>query len=90
MTTPIDPARDAGCDCNEALELLQDYLKSELGPETVERIERHFHSCLPCFRSRDFEKRFIDMIAERTRGICAPEDVRQRVMAALEQERART
>jgi anti-sigma factor (TIGR02949 family) len=89
VTTPPDPAAgDAGCDCTEALALLQDYLKQELDRETVERIERHFVSCLPCFRSRQFEERFIALIAERTRGICAPEAVRARVLAALDNERA--
>jgi anti-sigma factor (TIGR02949 family) len=90
VTTPPDFADDVGCDCAEALELLQDYLKEELGPETRERIERHFRSCLPCFRSRHFEERFIAMISERTRGICAPDAVRERVLAALEHERARS
>ena len=89
MTPPPDFAGDTGCDCAEALSLLQDYLKRELNPDTVERIERHFLSCLPCFRSRHFEERFIAMIAERTRGICAPDAVRNRVLAALESERAR-
>lgn len=88
MTTPPDPA-GSGCDCSEALEMLQDYLKQELSAETVERIERHFTNCIPCFRSRQFEERFIAMIAERTRGICAPDAVRERVLAALEHERAR-
>ena len=90
MTTPPDLAGETGCDCSEALALLQDYLKQELSPETVGRIERHFLSCLPCFRSRHFEERFIAMIAARTRGICAPEAVRDRVLAALEHERARS
>ena len=89
MTTPPDPAAgETGCDCAEALVLLQDYLKGELDRETVERIERHFVSCLPCFRSRRFEERFIALIAERTRGICAPEEVRARVLAALDNERS--
>lgn len=90
MSTPTPETVAAGeCDCTEALALLQDYLKQELGPDLVQRVERHFVSCLPCFRSRQFEERFIAMLAERTRGICAPEDVRARVVAALERERAR-
>lgn len=90
MTTPETGAVGAEeCDCSQALELLQDYLKQELSPDLARRIEQHFVNCLPCFRSRRFEERFIAMLAERTRGICAPEEVRARVLAALEAERSR-
>jgi anti-sigma factor (TIGR02949 family) len=70
-------------DCAKALVLLQDYLKSDLTPELVTKLEQHLDRCRPCFASAEFERRFVRMIATKAGAQCCPDHVRARIRAAL-------
>jgi anti-sigma factor (TIGR02949 family) len=73
-------------DCEQALEVLQDYLKHEqMSPDLERRLRVHLDRCRPCFASARFEENFIRLVA-RSCTQCAPERVRAKVLAALRGE----
>jgi len=67
-------------DCQEALEELYDYLDGELTPDRAEEVRRHLHACAPCLAVSDFEAAFLRFIEARTKGACAPEELRRRIL----------
>jgi anti-sigma factor (TIGR02949 family) len=84
-TSHMDAADDL--DCDQALAMLQDYLKSEeMSPDLERRLRAHLDQCRPCFASARFEERFIRLIAKSCTQ-CCPERVRAKVLAALRDEK---
>ncbi len=72
-----------GPDCQQALALLQDYLKQELTPELMARITTHLRRCRHCFTHLKFEESFLTMLETKAKGQCCPERLRLRILAAL-------
>jgi anti-sigma factor (TIGR02949 family) len=84
QTSQADAADDL--DCEQALAMLQDYLKrEEMSPDLERRLRAHLDRCRPCFASARFEENFIRLIAKSCTQ-CCPERVRARVLAALRGE----
>jgi anti-sigma factor (TIGR02949 family) len=73
-------------DCEQALAMLQDYLKhEEMSPDLERRLRAHLDRCRPCFGSARFEERFVRLIAKSCTQ-CCPDRVREKVLAALRGE----
>ena len=70
-------------DCREALELLQDYLRAELPPETAHLVHEHLERCPPCLCHERFERNFLERLGSLHAGKCCPDRVRLRILAAL-------
>jgi anti-sigma factor (TIGR02949 family) len=75
-------------DCDEAMGLLDDYLKQELTPELAAEIRRHLEHCAPCFSQAQFEANFLSVVETRGRSKTCPGEVRARILAALAALRA--
>lgn len=70
-------------DCEEVIELLFDYLDSEVSNELGSRIERHLKSCRDCFSRAEFEKHLRAKVRE-TAVAQAPERLQNRISEVLE------
>ena len=75
---------DPTLDCEAAMRLLWDYLDGELTAARAARVREHLGVCARCYPHYEFEKLFLDALAE-TRHLAAgpPKHLRPRVMAAL-------
>jgi anti-sigma factor (TIGR02949 family) len=69
--------------CQEALDLLDEYLRQELTPEHMNRITDHLEKCRPCFSQAEFQRSYRLMIEAKAKGQCCPEALRRRVLDAL-------
>ena len=76
--------RPSGCDCAEAVALLQDYLRRELTPEHATRVRQHLADCRHCFEHHEFEQRFTALLQNRLGRECCPETLRARLTSWLE------
>ncbi len=72
--------------CDEALALLQDYLKQELTADTARDIEAHLDRCRDCLSQARFERNFLALLSARLTGAACPRPLRERIMAALRAE----
>jgi anti-sigma factor (TIGR02949 family) len=78
-----------GPDCQQALALLQDYLKQELTPELAERIAAHMQRCRHCFTHLTFEQSFITMVESKGKKTCCPNALRLKILAAIRRTTSR-
>ncbi|HET7599208.1 MAG TPA: zf-HC2 domain-containing protein [Gemmatimonadales bacterium] len=69
--------------CREAIELLQDYLKQELTPESADLITAHLQRCRHCFDHAEYERKFLLMLERKAGGQCCPERLRLKILARL-------
>lgn len=70
-------------DCDEALALLQDYLKQELTAEHRARVAAHLAACGHCLQHATFERNFLLALARATGGVRCPAEVAARIRLAL-------
>jgi anti-sigma factor (TIGR02949 family) len=81
---PCAPANAPGAvDCSAVMQQLWAYLDEELGPERMTQVRTHLALCAQCYPYYDFEKAFLEAIADCRCTTCAPYDVRCHVMDAL-------
>lgn len=69
--------------CDQALDLLQDYLKRELTPEVMSEVQRHLDCCRPCLEQSRFEARFLALVQASAPKQCCPDSVRERIIDLL-------
>jgi anti-sigma factor RsiW len=50
--------------CQEAVELVTDYLEGAMSPVEVERFERHLHRCADCVRYVEQVQRTVDALGQ--------------------------
>lgn len=74
--------------CDEAVHELYGYLDGELTEERRAEIARHLDGCAPCGSAAHFEDELRSVIADRCRDT-VPESLKQRVAAALSEEKIR-
>jgi len=74
---------DDQLNCQEALELLQDYLHREATPELAVRIEQHLAACGPCLHHARFEQNFQALLGATASEIRCPDALRQRILETL-------
>jgi len=70
--------------CDDALSELYSFIDGELDEAKRASIEAHLNDCSPCLEAFDFESDLRKVIASRCKDR-VPEDLRLRIMAALEQ-----
>jgi anti-sigma factor (TIGR02949 family) len=73
--------------CEQALELLMDFLKRELPPDVAQTVQRHLEDCRPCERHARFEARFVLLVEQRLGRQCCPEELKARILETLARER---
>ncbi len=73
--------------CQQALDLLMDFLKRELSPEAAGAVQRHLDKCNPCERHARLEARFVVVIGQRLGREPCPDQLRERIRDALAEER---
>ena len=69
--------------CQEALDLLDEYLRQDLTPEHMSRITDHLEKCRPCFSQAQFQRSYLMMMEAKTKRQCCPVALRRRVLEAL-------
>lgn len=73
-------------DCDAVMRQLWDYLDGELTAEREQAIREHLALCARCHPPVEFECMFLEMLARARREHSEPEQVRVRVLSALEAE----
>jgi mycothiol system anti-sigma-R factor len=76
---------DGAADCGQTVERLYQFIDGELTDERRHQIERHLDECSPCLQAVGFERELRVVIANRCKER-VPEELRQRIRAALEKE----
>jgi len=72
--------------CDEALELLHEYLKLQLTPEVGERVRAHIEMCRPCFAHSRFEDNYLKMLEHKLKSLVCPAESRERILTAIHGE----
>jgi len=73
-------------DCDEALELLHEYLKRQLTPELAERVRAHIEECRPCLSHSKFETNYLRMIEDKLKSMTCPPESRERILTTIHGE----
>lgn len=84
------PVSDEGerCQCEEALDKLEEYLDSEVGNVDAERLRVHLDECGTCLGEAELERRFRALLRRSCTEV-APETLRIRVRSEITVIRAR-
>jgi len=86
MTTHAGSPEPMSVDCIATIESLYHFLDGELAEDLRVRIEVHLSQCPPCVEIVKFESQLRRVIAKRSQE-ALPQTLRQRVAAALDEER---
>lgn len=73
--------------CEQAVELLMDYVKRELPPEVAQAVQQHLDECQPCDQHARFESRFVLILETRLGRDRCPDRLKDRILDSLAQER---
>ncbi len=79
----MTPERPTALNCEEALELLHEYLKLQLTPELGERVRAHIQMCRPCFTHSRFEDNYLKMLKYKLKSRVYPTESRDRILTAI-------
>jgi anti-sigma factor (TIGR02949 family) len=77
------------CQCEEALDKLEEYLDSEIGELDGNRLREHLAECSSCFGEAELEQR-LRAVLRRSCHETAPETLRVRVRTEITVIRSRT
>lgn len=80
------PSECGALSCREALEVLYEYLDGELEDLQTEQAAAHFRLCQRCYPHVNFERAFLAAVRRAADCSSAPEDLKTRLMRALEEE----
>jgi anti-sigma factor (TIGR02949 family) len=72
--------------CAKAMAQLDEYLKQELTPDLAAEVRRHLEHCRPCFSHARFEENFLSKLESCRRRESCPNELRARILAALQAE----
>lgn len=78
--------RQTALNCDEALELLHEYLKLQLTPDLGERVRAHIELCRPCFAHSRFEDNYLKMLEHKLKSLVCPVETRERILTAIHGE----
>lgn len=73
--------------CEDALRLVHEYLDGELADSSAKEVEQHFDMCQRCYPHLRLEAAFRDALRRAAAGQKAPADLRDKVVALLEETR---
>jgi anti-sigma factor (TIGR02949 family) len=82
----MTPERPTTLNCEEALELLHEYLKLQLTPDLSERVRAHIQTCRPCFAHSRFEDNYLKMLEHKLKSLVCPTESRERILTAIHGE----
>jgi anti-sigma factor (TIGR02949 family) len=71
--------------CRDALARLYEYIDRELSPADEKAVKMHLKLCRACSKRFRFEEQLLVRMREKGRTISAPEDLRRRIEAVLEE-----
>jgi mycothiol system anti-sigma-R factor len=77
---------EGGISCHEAAERIFEWLDGELDPETERSVGTHLETCARCYPRLVFERAFREALARVAEDESAPEELRDRIVRALEEE----
>ena len=69
--------------CEQAIKRLTEYLSRELSAEEQAGVEQHLSECRGCFEMFAFEVQLLDLIREKASEIRAPDALRSRILALV-------
>lgn len=81
-------SRDDCKDCIKAGEELDAFVRGELPLDEAERMRRHLDECGHCADVSRYEQAFRERLRQAGRHDCCPEELRQRIVAALQRNRS--
>ena len=73
--------------CEQAVELLMDFLKRELPPEVAQAVQQHLEQCKPCEQHAQFETRFVLILGNCLGKERCPDRLKGRILDSLARER---
>ncbi len=73
-------------DCESAMRQLWDYLDGELTPDRMAAVRAHLELCKRCYPQLEFERSFLDAVANTAREHSDPERLRRRLIERLQAE----
>jgi len=73
-------------DCDAVMRQLWDYLDGELTRQRMDAIQAHLAVCKRCYPQYEFERAFLDAVAQAQRDHSNPARLRNRVMDVLRAE----
>jgi anti-sigma factor (TIGR02949 family) len=83
---PLPSAGECGPDCQAVLQRLWEFLDGELCAEDSAAFHAHLAMCSKCYPQYNFEKAFLDALAQCQCQRCAPHELRAKVFTALRSE----
>ena len=82
-----DDAGVAMISCEDALQLVHEFLDGELDHSPADEVQQHFDMCQRCYPHLKLEKAFREAVRRAASGQCAPPELRDKVAALLEEAR---
>jgi mycothiol system anti-sigma-R factor len=76
--------------CEQVFKKLDDYIDAELSAEEMDLIRQHLDICAWCAGAYQFQSGVLKEVEARLQRIPAPDNLRDKVAAALRQARAGT
>jgi len=73
-------------ECEEALDRLFELIDGELTPSELDQVTSHLKECPPCEAERKLNEKIKTRVSA-TGGECAPEALRERILARLQAAR---
>ena len=77
----------SGLTCEQAVEMLMDFLKRELPPEVAQAVQDHLDKCKPCEQHARFETQFVLIMGNRLAKDRCPDQLRDKILDCLARER---
>lgn len=74
--------------CEDALNLVHDYLDGELTDVSAAEVKQHFDICQGCYPHLHLETVFRDAVKRAAKGESAPAELKDRITAAIAEARA--
>ena len=74
--------------CEDALQLVHEFLDGELEDSSAEEVKAHFDVCQRCYPHLQLEAAFRDAVKRAAAGQTAPPELRDKVTALLAEARA--
>ena len=77
--------RDRVYTCQEAFELLEDYLDKELSCEDLDKLKMHLERCEGCAEAYRLEASILESVKNKVCDCCLPNDLAQRINKAIDE-----
>ena len=73
-------------DCQQAFDLLDDFLDRELSELEMAAVQAHLEACAHCAECFDFEASFLRCVRSKMERLDVPSDLKSRIFEALQSE----